>query len=57
VTPAGGRGRDGIFPLGAFPLACGKRLLDARIAYRVFGELNAGTLQPGALSQLLWRLA
>jgi homoserine O-acetyltransferase len=40
VTPAGGRGRDGIFPLGAFPLACGKVLLDARVAYRVFGELN-----------------
>lgn len=39
-VPDGG-GRDGVFELGAFPLACGKQLPDARVCFRVFGELNA----------------
>jgi len=37
----GGSGRDGLFPLGSFRFHCGHSLPDARIAYRVFGELGA----------------
>ncbi|MEB3307444.1 MAG: alpha/beta fold hydrolase [Cyanobacteriota bacterium] len=33
-------GRDGMFSLGCFPFRCGRTLPDARLAYRVFGELN-----------------
>ncbi|MEB3324938.1 MAG: alpha/beta fold hydrolase, partial [Cyanobacteriota bacterium] len=32
-------GRDGVFSLGSFPLACGQELGEAHLAYRVFGEL------------------
>jgi homoserine O-acetyltransferase len=34
-------GRDALFPLGRFPLACGKDLPEAQLSYRVFGELAA----------------
>lgn len=35
------KGRDAVFELGRLPLSCGKELANARLAYRVFGELNA----------------
>ncbi len=35
------RGRDAVFELGTLPLACGRELPGARLAYRVFGALNA----------------
>ncbi|MCP9840802.1 alpha/beta fold hydrolase [Synechococcus sp. J7-Johnson] len=35
------KGRDAVFELGHLPLSCGKELANARLAYRVFGELNA----------------
>ncbi|WP_094554978.1 alpha/beta fold hydrolase [Synechococcus sp. 1G10] len=35
------KGRDAVFELGCLPLSCGKELANARLAYRVFGELNA----------------
>ncbi|MBC1260446.1 alpha/beta fold hydrolase [Synechococcus sp. BSF8S] len=34
-------GRDETFTLGDLPLACGRLLPQAQLAYRVFGELNA----------------
>ena len=40
---SGGRGVSGadeILPLGDFPLACGRTLPEARLAYRVVGTLN-----------------
>ncbi len=33
-------GRDELFALGELPLACGRTLPEAQLAYRVFGELN-----------------
>jgi homoserine O-acetyltransferase len=33
-------GADEILPLGDFPLACGRTLPEARLAYRVVGTLN-----------------
>jgi homoserine O-acetyltransferase len=35
------KGLDAEFELGRLPLSCGKELANARLAYRVFGELNA----------------
>jgi len=35
------KGRDAVFELGSLPLSCGQELPNARLAYRVFGELNA----------------
>ncbi|MCT0218730.1 alpha/beta fold hydrolase [Synechococcus sp. CS-1329] len=35
------RGRDGLFELGPMALSCGQQLPNARLAYRLFGELNA----------------
>jgi len=40
VAPAV-QGRDALFELGPMALSCGRELPDARLAYRVFGELNA----------------
>ena len=35
------QGRDAVFELGSFALSCGTDLPNARLPYRVFGEVNA----------------